>query len=352
MSWWRPKNVTAAEPFERRRRVLTRLAGRFAISSAAVDSVLIVVMGARTSTERSELQRATWCRPPAHCVLITDEEDESRLRIHDFRELLPLLEPNAARASLLTAQSPSPESCCKGAEDDKARRFFCSAHRMRTLRAQYRFLPALQWAKQQVSPRHQVAEHHPLADCPAPRRSLQHSSRGAAAARLYKWVALVDDDSHVFVDNLARLLSTLCPSLALYLGDMMVSKTDPTPQYACGGGGAIFSRAALDAMDVPECIQHSADRCQQSDWMVGHCARAYRVRFVGEYGCSCNAATTDEAIRSRLLNGSCAFFQFPNAPGHPSGPPKDLVPLIRQRGSSRGVARMAPAIVHQLARLA
>jgi len=332
--------------FERRSRVLRRLGGRFTPSKLVTD-ILFVVMGTRRGSDevRSRLQRATWCHPPVHCVVVTEGEDDSQMQIHDYRNVQTDLPP-MTRAVTLRVRGPSAETCCSRAADKKARDFFCTTHRARTLRAQYRFLPALEWAKRQHIPgRKSVRERNwssSAASCERPLRS-----------RLYHWVVLVDDDSFVFPANLARLLSTKCSNELLYLGDFYFDPTSKVPQYACGGGGSVFSRGALKAMDVSRCIrQHEADPqsgriwCQQSDWMLGRCAREHAVHFDHTHGCTCSG--NPGLVRERLASGTCAFFQFPNAPGHVGGPPKDLIPTIRRLVPSN---RTSPAIIHQLARL-
>eukprot|EP00966_Prymnesium_polylepis_P142907 3299337-Prymnesium_polylepis.1 len=200
----RDANNASSPTLARRRRVLNRLADRFAYSTD-LSAVLYVAMGSRTNTERSDLLQSTWCRPPAHCVFVTEaEEDDSRLTIHDHRQL-------PVRVSSLPAPSPSPEGCCANATDERSRAFFCSPHRKRTLRAQYRFLPALQWAKQQLPPSAALTKGD------GPRWSQSRDGRGSRTDASphtprdgkacpeqtptspgYRWVALVDDDSFVF----------------------------------------------------------------------------------------------------------------------------------------------------------
>ena len=174
----------------------------------------------------------------------------------------------------------------------------------------------------------------------------------------------------MFPRGLSRVLTRLNASLPLHVGDFWRSMRGHAadnnslrgrrnglggdsslgdPQYACGGGGSVFSRAALERMDVSECIARLHTRCSQSDWMVGECARRAGVRFVADHGCTCVEwrDETEGRVRDALRRGSCAFLQFPNSPGARGGPFKDLVPLLRN--VSR--AGLEPAIVHQLDRL-
>lgn len=175
----------------------------------------------------------------------------------------------------------------------------------------------------------------------------------------------------MFPGGLGRVLARLNASLPLHVGDFWRpmatlshagGKYRPgrrdglgggsslgDPQYACGGGGSVFSRAALESMDVTDCITRLHTRCSQSDWMVGECARRAGVRFIADHGCTCVEwrDDTEGRVREGLRRGSCAFLQFPNSPGARGGPFKDLVSLLRN--VSR--AGLEPAIVHQLDRL-
>mmetsp|Transcript_28888 Transcript_28888/g.95908 ORF Transcript_28888/g.95908 Transcript_28888/m.95908 type:complete len:214 (-) Transcript_28888:51-692(-) len=70
--------------------------------------------------------------------------------------------------------------------------------------------------------------------------------------------------------------------------------------YACGGGGSVFSRRALEAMDLGRCMRDYHKKCMQSDWMIADCARKFNVTFAVEHGCTCawsaeKAATSKES---------------------------------------------------------
>jgi hypothetical protein len=205
------------------------------------------------------------------------------------------------------------------------------------MRAQYRFLPALQWARRQI-----LVPHHEHA----------RSAAGTTALHMFDWVAMVDDDSFVFPRRLRSLLAAYDPSEPLHLGDFWHDDNEPggrhaAPQYACGGGGSVFSRGALERLDVRACMRTAHGACAQSDWMLGECARTAGVRLVPRHGCTCVRwhENTEARVRGALRAGSCAFLQFPGKLGARGGPFKDLVPLLKSG------AMPPPAVVHQLERL-
>ena len=305
----------------------TREGGRRAEQSSS--SVLYVVMGSVHSVERSLLQHRTWCRH-ARCAFVTEDSINATGRYDTGMRLV-------RAGDHRRGPGRSAESCCANATSAAERTFFCSSHRRKTMSAQYRFLPALQWAKRQL---------------------LAAASGGRGEFRRHggalRWVALVDDDSFVFPRSMHQLLRVHNSSEPVHLGDfwsdaaMADATTDslPRPQYACGGGGSVFSIAALAMLDLSSCIRRLHRQCSQSDWMIGQCAREGGVRFAPEHGCTCVKwhANTERAVRERLRTGSCSFLQFPNSPGSRGGPFKDLVPLLR-------AAARPPAVVHQLERL-
>ena len=148
-----------------------------------------------------------------------------------------------------TSGRPSASACCRD-----GRGFFCSAHRQKTLAAQYRFLPALALAK----------------------RSAAFTSGRA------QWVVLLDDDSFVFVRRLRRLLTRYSPEQPLMLGEFRSDRA-----YACGGAGAVLSRGALEQLDLDGCVARTRHRCLQSDWQLGECVRHARpsLRLEARHGC-------------------------------------------------------------------
>lgn len=324
---------SAARRLERRTKALQRLLSskpskrRHAMTTTHTNSggvLFVVIAHAGSVRDRALLQHRTWCqsdlvRSVQPCAFMVD--DPSAARLVDPRDELRMV-----HLSNTNVPHRSASECCANASSGAAPSFFCERHRMRTLDAQYRYLPALRWAKRELA-------------------SLDES---------VGWVALVDDDSFVFPRGLARILGRLNASLPLHIGDFWRDQAEGgaslgRPQYACGGGGSVFSRAAMERMDVSGCIARLHTRCSQSDWMVGECARWAGVHFVADHGCTCVEwrDDTERRVREGLHRGSCAFLQFPNSPGARGGPFKDLVPLLRNMSR----AGLEPAIVHQLDRL-
>ena len=91
-----------------------------------------------------------------------------------------------------------------------------------------------------------------------------------------------------------RVLRSHNASQPWHLGDFWLAPSGDadgatlSPQYACGGGGSIFSREALERMDVTRCIHSLHSQCLQSDWMIGRCLEAANVTAV--VGESCGRA--------------------------------------------------------------
>ena len=193
---------------------------------------------------------------------------------------------------LTVGASAPPRHCCEAKPGSRKHRsgFFCTAHRAKTLRAQYRFLPAL-----------------------------LHVQRSAALrSAAFKWVVLVDDDAFVFVPRLLWILTRLDSSRPIYAGDFGSSGEATAagiPHFACGGGGSVLSVAALRRMDVESCLTSYHARCMQSDWMIGGCARRYNVSELRELGCNtCDPRRLKEtreraAVRQRLREDRCFFMQ-------------------------------------------
>ena len=162
---------------------------------ANAESVLFVVVTARATRHRARATHQSWCAA-ANCLFVADSQLDERWTPAPRWATLPR-----------SKDAPSIKRCCRQASG-----FFCSPHRRRTLAAQYRYLPALQLA----------------------RRSAAFSSGRV------RWVALLDDDSFVFVAHLLGLLRRYNHSRPLLLGEFK-----PGLKYACGGGGAVLSRTAL-----------------------------------------------------------------------------------------------------------
>ena len=87
------------------------------------------------------------------------------------------------------------------------------------------------------------------------------------------------------------------------------------PHFACGGGGSVLSAAALQRMDVEQCLDRYHTRCMQSDWMIGGCARAHNVSELRELGCgTCDPKHLRDpknraAVIRKLRDERCFFLQ-------------------------------------------
>ena len=193
---------------------------------------------------------------------------------------------------LTVSRTEPPTHCCakKPGTRRGAKGFFCTAHRAKTLRAQYRFLPAL----------------------------LHVQRSPAVRSDAFEWVVLVDDDAFVFVPRLLWILSRLDSSRAIYAGDFGSSgeaTAKGIPHFACGGGGSVLSIGALRRMDVEGCLTRYHSRCMQSDWMIGGCARFHNVSELRDLGCgTCDPRRLKEpskrdAVRQSLRDDRCFFMQ-------------------------------------------
>ena len=223
----------------------------------SASDVLFVVLTAHETRHRARMAHSSWCAG-ASCLFVAEEP----LGLERWQP--------APRWSRLPKTRP-PAGCCRHS------RFFCSAHRKRTLAAQYRFLPALQLARR---------------------------SEDFAAGRV-RWVVLLDDDSFVFVAHLLGLLREHDHERPLLLGEF---RSDG--KYACGGGGAVLSSAALRRLDLRKCIAATRSRCMQSDWMLGECADRARLERVAQHGCgSCSTRNLSDASLSARLRAGCQFMQ-------------------------------------------
>lgn len=207
------------------------------------------------------------------------------------------------------------------------RRRHPSKHRVRTLPAQYRFLPAL---------------HHARTEHLAAFRS------GAL-----KWLCLVDDDSWVSVPALLALVGRHNHDVPLQLGEFVPAHDENATHwrrpFACGGAGTVLSRAAVLATDsLPACMRSFNQSCQQSDWMIGRCLERAGVQAFTGLSCGVCAAykwysrpgeyAKLTATRTRLLEGRCGFLQFTNNVHELFGPGTSQTWLL--------YAMASPAIVH------
>lgn len=243
--------------------------------------VLIMVIGSSRFRHKSERAFRTWCRSPrgVRCLFFSDA---------DAGDASAGMGDEAALPMVTIGDAEPPSGCCS----PRSRRngFFCAAHRKRTLRAQYRFLPALEYVR----------------------------SSAAFASAAFQWILLVDDDSFVFVPRLLWILQRLDPSHPLYAGDFGSSGEATAlriPHFSCGGGGSLLSAEALRRMDVSVCLRRYRSRCMQSDWMIGGCARYHNVSELRTLGCgTCDAKRLAEpryraVVRAKLREERCYFLQ-------------------------------------------
>lgn len=268
-----------------------------------LSQILFMIMGSYRYRKRSQRAYFSWCKHfKANCIFFADNDAPLPGNVS-----MPVVKVSAARP---------PKHCCVSSSDEAGGRrlsggsaaarggaatkshsggrskppkrsdFFCDPHRARTLRAQYRFLPALSHVK----------------------------TSSAFAGGAFSWVLLVDDDSFVFVPHVLWLLRKLDEKKALYLGDFG-SSSQPfkmgIPAFACGGAGSVFTAAALRHMDLHRCIRDFHSRCMQSDWMIGGCARRHNVTFVKELGCGmCDPKHIDlPQVIAKLKQDRCFFAQ-------------------------------------------
>ena len=226
-------------------------------AAGEASSVLFVVLTAHQTRHRALLAHHSWCAG-ANCLFVAEDALGERWQ-------------PAPRWAQLHLSTHPPTGCCRKS------RFYCSAHRKRTLAAQYRFLPALQLARRSV---------------------------GVTSGRV-RWVVMLDDDSFVFVAHLLGLLRQYDHTRPLLLGEFRADM-----RYACGGGGAVLSSTALRRLDLRRCIAASRGRCMQSDWMLGDCARSAGLERVARHGCgSCATRNVSDAALAARLRGGCHFMQ-------------------------------------------
>ena len=255
-----------------------------AVSSLRTSEVLFMVLGSSRFRQKSERAYHSWCRQRRgiSCLFFADE-GANRTRSATVLRNDPI--PWA-----IVRNVEPPRHCCARRPGTSRGNFFCTAHRANTLRAQYRYLPAL---------------HH-----------VQRSS--AVQSGRFQWVVLVDDDAFVFVSRLLWILSRLNASTPLYLGDYGSSGEASAlgiPHFACGGGGSVLSLGALRRMDLGACTRRYHAKCMQSDWMIGGCARYHNVMELRELGCgTCDPRRIKESryvegVRQRLRDDRCFFLQ-------------------------------------------
>lgn len=146
------------------------------------------------------------------------------------------------------------------------------------VRAQLRFLPMLNYMKNIIN----------------------QNPKGVFSS--VNWIVMCDDDTYVFYHNLYWYLQELDPKQPIYTGDVIPDSWIPvnrdgsgqllnvstTTLFVNGGGGSIFSRAALMQMDTAQCVANSLPSGKwwhwQSDWMVGECAKEYGISATRQPG--------------------------------------------------------------------
>jgi len=117
-----------------------------------------------------------------------------------------------------------------------------------------------------------------------------------------KWLVITDDDTYVFHINMLAYLSSLDAKKATYTGHTIKDQYYPitgdgdghtlnvsiSQHFACGGGGSVFSHAALGAMAnyIDGCVDDSMPGGlwwgYQSDWMFGLCTSRAGVSLLNQ----------------------------------------------------------------------
>ena len=312
-------------------------------------AVLFVVMGSLSLIERSILQQQTWCQH-ATCVFSLLQDVKQAAGLAAAERVLKQVAMRTLKLDRSLVSGPSAKACCKADEAGKnesqerpsplprrltaprkqylrefskegPQRYFCAKHAQATMTAQYRFLPALHWAREQLR------------------------------TKRYDWVAIVDDDSFVFPRALQRLLQRYDSSRAYYFGDFL---GDDALTFACGGAGSLLSRGAMARMNLIACIRTMHPKCMQSDWMIGKCAARAQVEPVTEHGCTCTGdgrgirewmlrgSTPPLHLKAGFIHGSCHFLQKMGSPAKDAKVYRELNDLE----STLLAARNIPAVVH------
>ena len=281
------------------------------------------------------------CLAVRHCLAFTDDDN---LPPEGLPSSMRLVRPREYMRGMRTG----PSDCCRYADAEKLHArtamptdaasglFFCEEHRARTLRAQYRFLPALAWTRRKWA--------------------------GAWSSGALQWLVLVDDDSRVNPQILAQHLRAVDSSHAVYLGDFVRWKRAPwwhDPDqlfgsaggtFACGGAGTLLSRATVVATAFDECARRFAHGCFQSDWMIGRCVEQAGGVALKELSCglcanACKRSMHNvlRAVSDKVARGDCVFGQFEARVLHTCNV------SARERLLSRQLCQLAPtrlAIAH------
>lgn len=178
--------------------------------------------------------------------------------------------------------------------------FFCNQHRIKTLAAQYRFLPALAHARKQ----HDI-----------------HFRDGSL-----QWLLVLDDDAHVSMPLLLHALAAYDPSIPVHVGDFIPGFPEDNRWervFACGGAGNLFSAAAVVLTQFERCHAIYRRSCLQSDWMVSGCAALHEVVALPDAAChvcgTCVEPNCDSLIRPMLRalrSGRCLSAQHTHSVSH------------------------------------
>ena len=194
-----------------------------------MEIVFAVLTGKEHHQDRAEASKLTWCTDINACIFFSDTPSESLPTVSISFEGLP--------------QSLSKYS-----------------------KAQLRYVPVLNYMRELIT-----------------------NGQDEMFAKA-KWLVIVDDDTFVFHHNLASYLRTLDDTTPIYTGDVVPDEWLPVSRdgmgnelgvssptvFVNGGGGSVFSRAALQKMDTERCVNNSMPGQAwwrwQSDWMIGACA--------------------------------------------------------------------------------
>lgn len=200
-------------------------------SSGYADTsvVFAVLTGKEHHEDRAEAVKATWCSGINACIFFSDDPSESLPTVSISFDGLPV---GLSKYN----------------------------------RAQLRYVPVLNYMRELLV----SGQDETFRDC--------------------KWVVIVDDDTFVFYHNMRTFLATLNHDHPIYTGDVVPDNWMPVSQdgmgndlgvssstlFINGGGGSVFSRAALQAMNTERCVNNSMPGQVwwrwQSDWMIGACA--------------------------------------------------------------------------------
>ena len=275
---------------ERTPRDEVSLQGDASSGYADTNIVFAVLTGKEHHEDRAEAVKATWCSEINACIFFSDTPSESLPTVSISFEGLPV---GLSKYN----------------------------------RAQLRYVPVLNYMRELL-----VGGHDDT-------------------FRNCKWMVIVDDDTFVLYHNLKQFLSTLNHDNPIYTGDVVPDNWMPVSKdgmgndlgvssntlFINGGGGSVFSRAALQRMNTEHCVNNSMPGQAwwrwQSDWMIGACAadagipplRQNQGRF-NQFVCS------DEGVQ--FCDGrEYDFFEQPSTL-HPIRVPSQMHYLYQYYGNS------------------